>query len=59
MYVAVSNIRGLSADRIGSVLRLSLISIVVLVVVSLVGFVQYWDPGSISSCGSAAARGIA
>jgi len=49
LYVAVSNIRGLSAHRIGSVLRLSLISIVVLVVVSLIGLVQYWDPGSISS----------
>jgi APA family basic amino acid/polyamine antiporter len=49
LYVAMSNIRGLSAERIGSVLRLSLISIVVLVVVSLIGFAQYWDPGSISS----------
>jgi basic amino acid/polyamine antiporter, APA family len=49
LYVAMSNIRGLSADRIGSVLRLSLLSIVVLVVVSLIGFAQYWDPGSISS----------
>jgi basic amino acid/polyamine antiporter, APA family len=49
LYVAVSNIRGLSADRIGSVLRLCVVSIVVLVVVSLIGFGQYWDPGSISS----------
>ena len=49
LYVAVSNIRGLSADRIGSVLRLSAVSIVVLVVVSLIGFAQYWDPGSIRS----------
>jgi APA family basic amino acid/polyamine antiporter len=49
LYVAMQNIRGLSARRIGSVLRLSLISIVVLVVVSLIGFVQYWDPGSITS----------
>jgi basic amino acid/polyamine antiporter, APA family len=49
LYVAMSNIRGLSAHRIGSVLRLSLISIVVLVVVSLIGFTFYWDPGSITS----------
>jgi APA family basic amino acid/polyamine antiporter len=47
LYVAMSNIRGLSANRIGSVLRLSLVSIVVLVVVSVIGFTQYWDPGSI------------
>jgi APA family basic amino acid/polyamine antiporter len=49
LFVAISNIRGLSAGRIGSVLRLSVLSIVVLVVVSLIGFSQYWDPGSISS----------
>jgi basic amino acid/polyamine antiporter, APA family len=47
LYVAMSNIRGLSANRIGSVLRLSLLSIVVLVLVSLIGFAEYWDPGSI------------
>ncbi len=47
LFVAMSNIRGLSANRIGNVLRLSLLSIVVLVVVSLIGFTQYWDPGSI------------
>jgi APA family basic amino acid/polyamine antiporter len=49
LYVAMSNIRGLSANRIGSVLRLSLISILVLVAVSLIGFAEYWDPGSITS----------
>jgi APA family basic amino acid/polyamine antiporter len=47
LFVAMQNIHGLSADRIGSVLRLSLISIVVLVAVSLIGFAYYWDPGSI------------
>src|SRR3954471_11585831 len=46
-YVAMSNIRGLSANRIGGVLRLSLLSIVVLLLVSLIGLAQYWDPGSI------------
>jgi basic amino acid/polyamine antiporter, APA family len=49
LFVAMSNIRGLSANRIGSVLRLSVLSIVVLVAVSLIGFTQYWDPGSIHS----------
>jgi basic amino acid/polyamine antiporter, APA family len=49
LFVAMSNIRGLSASRIASVLRLSVLSIVVLVAVSLIGFAQYWDPGSIRS----------
>jgi basic amino acid/polyamine antiporter, APA family len=49
LFVALSNIRGLSAHRIGSVLRLSVVSIFVLVVVSLIGLAQYWDPGSIRS----------
>jgi APA family basic amino acid/polyamine antiporter len=47
VFVAWSNIRGLSANRIGSVLRFSVISIVVLVVISVIGLAQYWDPGSI------------
>jgi basic amino acid/polyamine antiporter, APA family len=49
LYVAMQNVRGLSAHRIRPVLRLSLISIVVLVVASVIGFFQYWDPGSIRS----------
>jgi APA family basic amino acid/polyamine antiporter len=49
LFVAMSNIRGLSANRIASVLRLSVVSIVVLVAVSVIGFTQYWDPGSIRS----------
>ena len=49
LLVAMQNIRGLSADRLGSVLRLSLFSIAVLVGVSIIGFAQYWDPGAISS----------
>jgi APA family basic amino acid/polyamine antiporter len=48
LFVAMQNISGLSANRLGGVLRLSLFSIVLLVVVSLIGFVQYWDPGAIS-----------
>ncbi|HZB07096.1 MAG TPA: universal stress protein [Thermoleophilaceae bacterium] len=49
VFVAMQNVRGLSADRLGSVLRLSLISIAVLLGVSFVGFLQYWDPGAITS----------
>ena len=49
LFVAMSNIRGLSANRIGSVLRLCVVSIVVLVLVSLIGLAQYWDPGAIRS----------
>jgi APA family basic amino acid/polyamine antiporter len=49
LFVAMSNVQGLSANRIGTVLRLSVLSIVVLVAVSLIGFAQYWDPGSIHS----------
>ncbi|HEY7454277.1 MAG TPA: universal stress protein [Thermoleophilaceae bacterium] len=49
LFVAMQNIHGLSANRLGIVLRLSLFSIAVLVAVSLIGFAQYWDPGSISS----------
>jgi APA family basic amino acid/polyamine antiporter len=49
LLVAMQNIRGLSADRLGTVLRLSLFSIAVLVGVSVIGFAQYWDPGAITS----------
>ena len=47
LFVAMSNIRGLSANRIAPVLRLSLLAIGVLIAVSLIGLGQYWDPGSI------------
>ncbi len=49
LLVAVQNVRGLSASRLGAVLRLSLFSIAVLVGVSVIGFAQYWDPGAITS----------
>ena len=49
VFVAMQNVRGLSADRLASVLRVSLISIVVLLGVSFVGFLEYWDPSAISS----------
>jgi APA family basic amino acid/polyamine antiporter len=47
LYVAVQNVRGLSADRLGMVLRLSLFSILLLVVVGAIALVQDWDPGAI------------
>ena len=49
LFVAIQNIHGLSANRLGTVLRLSLFGIAVLLGVSLIGFAQYWDPGSIRS----------
>ena len=49
LLVTMQNIRGLSAERLGTVLRLSLFSIAVLVGVSVIGFAQYWDPGAITS----------
>ena len=49
LFVAMSNIRGLSANRLASVLQLSVVSIVVLVALSVIGFTFYWDPGSIRS----------
>jgi basic amino acid/polyamine antiporter, APA family len=48
LFVGMQNIRGLSADRLGSVLRLSLISIAVLLTASVIGFFYYWDPGAIT-----------
>jgi APA family basic amino acid/polyamine antiporter len=47
-FVAVQNVRGLSADRLGAVLRLSLFSMLLLLALALAGFVEYWDPGAIS-----------
>jgi APA family basic amino acid/polyamine antiporter len=48
-FVAASNVRGLTADRLGTVLRLSLVSMVLLLLVSVIGFTKYWDPGAIVS----------
>jgi APA family basic amino acid/polyamine antiporter len=46
-YVAAQNVRGLSADRLGMVLRLSLFSIGLLVVVAALAFAQFFDAGAI------------
>jgi basic amino acid/polyamine antiporter, APA family len=48
-FVATQNVRGLTADRLAGVLRLSLFSMVLLLAVSVIGFIQYWDPGAITS----------
>jgi basic amino acid/polyamine antiporter, APA family len=47
-FVAASNIRGLSADRLGFVLPLSLANIVLLAAVFAVGFGQFFDIGTIT-----------
>ncbi len=48
VYVAAQNVRGLGAERLGMVLRLSLVGIVLLAAVSGIAFAQNWDPGSIT-----------
>ncbi len=47
LVVAVINVRGVTARRLRTVLRVSLTAIAVLVVVSVVGFVQFFDAGVI------------
>jgi basic amino acid/polyamine antiporter, APA family len=47
-FVAAQNVRGLSADRLRTVLRLSLFSIGVLVLVAAVAFAQFLDVGAIA-----------
>jgi basic amino acid/polyamine antiporter, APA family len=47
VYVAAQNVRGLSADRLGMVLRLSLFGIVLLAAVAGIAFAQEWDPDAI------------
>jgi APA family basic amino acid/polyamine antiporter len=46
-FVAAQNVRGLSADRLRMVLRLSLFSVGVLVLVAVVAFAQFFDVGAI------------
>jgi APA family basic amino acid/polyamine antiporter len=46
-FVIAQNIRGLSADRLGAVLRLSLINIVVLAALTLLVLAQSFDAGAV------------
>ncbi|MEA2418836.1 MAG: basic amino acid/polyamine antiporter, family, partial [Thermoleophilaceae bacterium] len=48
LYVAAQNVRGLGADRLGMVLRLSLLGILLLLTVSVIALVQNWDPAAIT-----------
>ena len=47
-FVALQNVRGLSADLLRVVLRLSLLSIGLLIVVSGIAFAQFFDLGAIT-----------
>jgi basic amino acid/polyamine antiporter, APA family len=47
VYVALQNVRGLSADRLGMVLRLSLFGVLLLAAVAGIAFAQEWDPDAI------------
>jgi APA family basic amino acid/polyamine antiporter len=46
-YVAAQNVRGLSAGRLGMVLRLSLFSVGLLLLVAVIAFAQFFDAGAI------------
>ncbi len=46
-YVAAQNVRGLSAARLGMVLRVSLLSAVLLLAVAGIAFAQFFDAGAI------------
>ena len=47
-WVAYSNVRGRTADRIDVVLRLGLVNVAVLVVVLVIGLLSYYEPGAIT-----------
>jgi APA family basic amino acid/polyamine antiporter len=47
-FVAARNIYGLSANRLGMVLRLALFSVALLFAVGVIAFVQSWDVGAIT-----------
>ena len=47
LVVAILNVRGLTAERLGTVLRVSLWTIAVLILITLVAFVQLFDLGVI------------
>ena len=47
-FVGAANVRGLFAERIGLVLRLSLFAIALLVVLVAIAFVQFFDAGTLA-----------
>jgi basic amino acid/polyamine antiporter, APA family len=47
LLVAALNVRGVTAELLRTALRVSLVAILVLVVVSLIGFVEFFDAGAI------------
>ena len=47
-FVGFQNVRGLSAERLGMVLRLSLFTIGLLALLSIIAFVQHFDVGAIT-----------
>ena len=54
--MAAQNVRGLGAERLGMVLRLSLVGIVLLLVVSGIALAQNWDPAAITDSDRAGLR---
>jgi basic amino acid/polyamine antiporter, APA family len=48
IFVTARNIYGLSANRLGMVLRLALFSVALLIAVGVIAFVQSWDVGAIT-----------
>jgi APA family basic amino acid/polyamine antiporter len=47
VYVAVQNVHGLPASRLGMVLRVSLLSAVLLLIVAAIAFAEFFDAGAI------------
>jgi APA family basic amino acid/polyamine antiporter len=47
-FVIGQNIRGLTAERLGTVLRLSLLNIVVLAALTVLALAQHFDPGALT-----------
>jgi APA family basic amino acid/polyamine antiporter len=48
VFAAAMNIRGVTAQRLRTVLRLSLINFVLIVLIIVVGLATLWDPGAIT-----------
>jgi APA family basic amino acid/polyamine antiporter len=46
-FVAARNVRGLTADRLGTVLRLGLVGVLLLAALVMIAFAQFFDAGAI------------